>query len=329
MARFILRRVLATIPSTFLAISLLFGLFFLLPGDPARTIAGGDLKQVDERVLDHVRAEYGLDEPMATQFTHYWGRTLRGDLGESYRMHRPVRDIVGDRLSHTLRLAFWALLLEVLIGVGAGAASALWRGSRRDRAVTILTAAGAAIPVFVLGYLLKFGFAILPGRHQWPDFLRLRTQGVGPDSWALFVVPTGDEWRYLVLPAVTLALSSAALVARITRGSLLDVLGAPHLRTARAAGLSERRILFGHALPNAIPPVVTIIGLDLGALIGAAVLTETVFSWPGIGSEIARSVARRDMPLLLGLTIVVVVAYSLINLVVDVLHARLDPRVRA
>jgi ABC-type dipeptide/oligopeptide/nickel transport system permease component len=279
-------------------------------------------------VLEHVRAEYGLDDPVPAQFAHYWGRTLRGDLGESYRMRRPVRDIVGDRLSHTLRLAFWALLLEVFLGAGVGGVSAIWRGSKRDRLATVVTAAGAAVPVFVLGYLLKYVFAILPGRHQWPDLLRLHGQGVGPDSWALLVLPTGDQWRYLVLPAVTLAVTSAALVARITRGSLLDVLGAPHLRTARAAGLSERRVLFGHALPNALPPVVTIIGLDLGALIGAAVLTETVFSWPGMGSEIARAVARRDMPVLLGLTIVVILAYSVINLMVDLLHARLDPRVR-
>jgi peptide/nickel transport system permease protein len=328
MPRFLLRRLLVVVPTTFAAISLLFVLFFLLPGDPARTIAGGDLDHVDPDVLARVEERYGLDDPVPVQFARYWERTVQWDLGESYTTRRPVNEIVGDRLANTVRLAFWAVVLEVVIGVGAGVVSSVWRRSRTDRATTLLTAAAAAIPVFVLGYLLKWAFAIYPATHAWPDWLRLRSQGLGPDTWALFVLPTGEQWRYVVLPAVTLALTSAALLARITRSSMLDVLRADFVRTARAKGLSERRVVFGHALPNALLPVVTIVGLDLGALIGSAVMTETVFSWPGVGSEIARSVARRDMPVLLGLTIVVVLAYQLLNLVVDVSYGRLDPRVR-
>lgn len=329
MPRFLLRRLLVVVPTTFAAISLLFVLFFLLPGDPARTIAGADLEQVDPAVQARVEARYGLDDPVPVQFARYWQRTVQWDLGESYTTRRPVNEIVGDRVSNTVRLAFWAVVAEVVLGVGAGVAAAVWRRSRTDRATTLLTAAAAAIPVFVLGYLLKWAFAIYPATHDWPEWLRLRSQGLGPDSWFLFVVPTGEQWRYVVLPALTLALSSAALLARITRSSMLDVLRADFVRTARAKGLSERRVVFGHALPNALLPVVTILGLDLGAMFGSAVLTETVFSWPGVGSEIARAVARRDMPVLLGLTIVVVLAYQLLNLVVDVSYGRLDPRVRA
>ena len=328
MPRFLLRRLLVVVPTTFAAISLLFVLFFLLPGDPARTIAGGGLKQIDPEVLARVEARYGLDDPVPVQFARYWERTVRWDLGESYATRRPVNDIVEDRLANTVRLAFWAIALEVLIGVGAGVASAVWRRSRTDRATTLLTAAAGAVPVFVLGYLLKYAFAIYPATHEWPEWLRLRSQGLGPDTWALFVLPTGEQWRYLVLPALTIALTSAALVARITRSSMLDVLRADFVRTARAKGLGERRVVLRHALPNALLPVVTIVGLDLGALIGSAVLTETVFSWPGVGSEIARAVARRDMPVLLGLTIVVVLAYQLLNLLVDLSYGRLDPRVR-
>jgi len=329
MPRFLLRRLLVVVPTTFAAISLLFVLFFLLPGDPARTIAGGgDLKQVDPSVLARVEERYGLDDPVPVQFARYWERTVTWDLGESYTSRRPVNEIVGDRVANTLRLAFWAVVAEVVLGVGAGVASAVWRRSRTDRAATLLTAAAAAIPVFVLGYLLKWAFAIYPATNDWPAWLRLRSQGLGPDSWALFVVPTGEQWRYVVLPALTLALTSAALLARITRSSMLDVLRADFVRTARAKGLSERRVVLGHALPNALLPVVTIVGLDLGAVVGSAVLTETVFSWPGVGSEIARAIARRDMPVLLGLTIVVVLAYQLVNLVVDLSYGRLDPRVR-
>jgi ABC-type dipeptide/oligopeptide/nickel transport system permease component len=327
MSSYLIRRLLAVVPTVVAALSLLFVLFFLLPGDPARTIAGGDARHVDPAAVARVESRYGLDQPLPVQFARYWGRTLRWDLGDSYLSGRSVNDIVGDRAVNSVRLGIWAIAIEIVVGVGVGVLSAVRRRSLGDRAATLVTAAMAAVPVFVLGFLLKFAFAIYPNRHGWPSALRLHTQGLGPDSWAFFIFPTGDQWRYLVLPAVTLASVSTAVVARVTRGAMLEVLRADFLRTARAKGLRERQVVWRHALRNALLPVVTLIGLDLGAVFGSAVLTETVFSWPGVGSELARSVLRRDMPVLLGLTIVVVLAYALVNLVVDLSYGWIDPRV--
>ncbi len=162
----------------------------------------------------------------------------------------------------------------------------------------------------------------------WPEWAALRTQGIGPDSWALFFIPTGEQWRYLILPAITLASVSTALAARMMRGSMLEVLRADYMRTARAKGLTERDVVVKHGLRNAMLPVVTLIGIDFGVVIGAAVLTETTFSWPGLGSEIADSVTQRDLPVVLGLTLVVVLAFALVNLLVDISYAWFDPRIR-
>jgi len=174
---------------------------------------------------------------------------------------------------------------------------------------------------------------VYPNKHDWPEWTRLRTSGIAAprtdEQWFLFFIPTGpDQWRYLVLPAITLACVSTALAARMMRGSMLETLGTDYMRTAKAKGLSERKIVVGHGLRNAMLPVVTLLGLDLGATIGAAVLTETVFSWPGLGSTIANAVTDRDLPVVLGLTLAVVLVYCLINLVVDVSYAYFDPRVR-
>ena len=328
MIGYVVRRLLQLIPTVFFAISFLFVLFFALPGDPATLIAGGGERTIDPGVLERIEDRYGLDEPLHVQFVDYWKRTLRFDLGESFASRRSVNDIVGDRAVNSVRLGIWAILIEVVVGISLGVYSAIRRSSVLDKLATAGTAILSAIPAFVLGFVLQYAFAVYPNTHHWPRWARLRTQGVGPDTWTLFVVPTGEQWRYLVLPAVTLACVSTALAARITRGSMLEVLGADHLRTARAKGLSERQVVTRHGLRNAMLPVVTLIGLDLGSVIGAAVLTETVFSWPGLGSEVADAVLERDLPVLLGLTLVVILVYALVNLVVDVSYAWLDPRIR-
>jgi ABC-type dipeptide/oligopeptide/nickel transport system permease component len=328
MIGYVVRRLLQLIPTVFFAISFLFVLFFALPGDPATLIAGGGERTIDPGVLERIEDRYGLDEPLHVQFVDYWKRTLRFDLGESFASRRSVNDIVGDRAVNSVRLGIWAILIEVVVGISLGVYSAIRRSSVLDKLATAGTAILSAIPAFVLGFVLQYAFAVYPNTHHWPRWARLRTQGVGPDTWTLFVVPTGEQWRYLVLPAVTLACVSTALAARITRGSMLEVLGADHLRTARAKGLSERQVVTRHGLRNAMLPVVTLIGLDLGSVIGAAVLTETVFSWPGLGSEVADAVLERDLPVLLGLTLVVILVYAFVNLVVDVSYAWLDPRIR-
>ncbi|MGQ0830701.1 MAG: ABC transporter permease [Microthrixaceae bacterium] len=328
MTGYVVRRILLIIPTVFFALSFLFFLFFTLPGDPATLIAGGAERNPDPIRIAQVNERYGFNDPLLTQFKDYWGRTIRWDLGDSFKTNRSVNDILGEKAVNSLRLSIWAILLEVIVGIAVGLLSAIRRYSLADRLTTILTAAASAVPVFVLGFILQYGFAVIPNKQDWPEWLALRTSRLGPDSWAFSFLPTGEQWRYLVLPAVTLASVSTALAARMTRGSMLEVMRADYMRTARAKGLRERDVVARHGLRNAMLPVVTLIGIDFGTVIGSAVLTESVFSWPGLGSAIAQSVVKRDLPITLGLTLAVVVAYSVINLLVDLSYAWFDPRIR-
>jgi oligopeptide transport system permease protein len=329
MPSYIIRRILLIIPTVFLALSFLFFLFFTLPGDPVNLIAGGGDRTIEPGVLERIEERYGLDDPVPVQFVNYWKRTITWDLGESYVDRRSVNEILGDKTINSLRLATWAIIIEIVVGISVGLVSAIRRYSLADKLTTIGTAAMSAIPVFVLGFLLQYAFAVYPNLHDWPEWFRLRTSQLGPDEWRFFFIPANTEQlRYLILPAVTLASVSTALAARMTRGSMLEVMKADYMRTARAKGLRERQVVARHGLRNAMLPVVTLIGIDFGTVIGAAVLTETVFSWPGLGSEIARSVIGRNIPVALGLTLAVVLAYTIINLIVDLSYAWFDPRIR-
>jgi oligopeptide transport system permease protein len=328
MTSYIFRRLLLIIPTVFLALSFLFFLFFTLPGDPAQLIAGGANRVVDEGVMERINERYGLDEPIATQFVDYWKRTVRWDLGESFLNNRSVNEILGEKAVNSLRLGIWAIIIEIVVGISVGIISAIKRYSLSDRITTIVTAGASAVPVFVLGFVLQWLFAVQPNKQGWPEWAKLRTQGLGPDSWTFFFIPTGEQWRYLILPAVTLACVATALAARMTRGSMLEVMRADYMRTARAKGLRERDVVLKHGLRNAMLPVVTLIGIDFGTVIGVAVLTEFTFSWPGLGSEIVGAVQQRDLPVLLGLTLVVVLVFAFINLIVDVSYAWFDPRIR-
>jgi len=289
---YVVRRLLLLIPTAFLALSFLFFLFFLLPGDPATLLAGGGNRTVDKGVVERINERYGLDDPVLVQFKDYWTRTVQWDLGESFLNRRSVNEILGEKAVASLRLGIWAVLIEVVVGIGVGLLSAIRRYSVQDTVTTVLTAAAAAIPVFVLGFVLQQVFAVQPFKHDWPDWARLRVQGIGPNSWAFFFIPTGEQWRYLVLPAVTLASVSTALATRMIRGSMLEVLGTDYMRTARSKGLRERSVVLRHGLRNALIPVVTLIGIDFGTVIGSAILTETVFNWPGS----ARRSRRRSAP---------------------------------
>lgn len=328
MTSFIIRRVLLLIPTVVGALSFLFFLFFALPGDPATLIAGGGNRTIDPGVIERIEARYGFDDPLIVQFADYWGRTLQWDLGESFLNRQSVNDILGERATASLRLAIWAIIIEVVIGITVGLISAVKRYSIADSLTTVGTAAVAAVPVFVLGFVLQRALAVTPFQNDWPEWLRFRVQGIGPDTWTVFFIPTGEQWRYLLLPALTLASVSTALAARMMRGSMLEVLGADYMRTARAKGLGERQVVLKHGLRNALIPVVTLIGIDFGTVMGSAILTETVFNWPGIGSEIADSVVARDAPVVLGLTLVVVLVYVVVNLLVDLSYAWFDPRIR-
>jgi ABC-type dipeptide/oligopeptide/nickel transport system permease component len=328
MTSFIIRRVLLLIPTVVGALSFLFFLFFLLPGDPATLIAGGGDRTIDPGVIERIEERYGFNDPIIVQFAEYWGRTLQWDLGESFLNRQSVNDILGERAVASLRLAIWAIIIEIVIGITVGLISAVKRYSIIDSLTTLGTAAASAVPVFVLGFVLQRVLAVTPFQNDWPDWARLRVQGIGPDTWTFFFIPTGEQWRYLVLPALTLASVSTALAARMMRGSMLEVLGSDYMRTARAKGLGERQVVLKHGLRNALIPVVTLIGIDFGTVMGSAILTETVFNWPGLGSKIADAVVARDAPVVLGLTLVVVLVYVVINLLVDLSYAWFDPRIR-
>jgi ABC-type dipeptide/oligopeptide/nickel transport system permease component len=325
---YISRRVLLIIPTVFFALSFLFFLFFTLPGDPANLIAGGADRNPNPIQLQQVTERYGFDKPLIEQFGNYWQRTIRWDLGESFQTNRSVNDLLGEKAVNSMRLSIWAIIIEIVVGIAVGLISAIRRYSVADKLTTVVTAGASAVPVFVLGFIVQYGFAVIPNKNAWPEWAALRTSRLGPDSWAFFFIPTGEQWRYLILPAITLASVSTALAARMTRGSMLEVMRADYMRTARSKGLRERDVVARHGLRNAMLPVVTLIGIDFGTVIGAAVLTETVFSWPGLGSAIAESVLQRDLPITLGLTLAVVVAYSVINLLVDLSYAWFDPRIR-
>jgi ABC-type dipeptide/oligopeptide/nickel transport system permease component len=328
MTSYVARRLLLIIPTVFFALSFLFFLFFTLPGDPVTLIAGGADRNPNPITIQQVTERYGFDDPLVVQFKDYWVRTVKWDLGESFQTRRSVNELLGEKAVNSLRLSIWAIIIEIVVGIGVGLVSAIRRYSLADRVTTIVTAAASAVPVFVLGFILQYGFAVIPNLHDWPEWARLRTSRMGPDSWAFFFIPTGEQWRDLTLPALTHPPDPPARAARITRGSMLEVMRADYMRTARAKGLRERDVVARHGLRNAMLPVITLIGIDFGTVIGAAVLTETVFSWPGLGSAIADSVITRDLPITLGLTLAVVVAYSVINLLVDLSYAWFDPRIR-
>lgn len=328
MTAYLIRRLVQIAFTVFFAVSFLFFLYFILPGDPATLLAGGADKNPDDITISQIEERYGLDDPILVQFGNYWKRTLQWDLGESYISGRSVNEILGETAPRSIRLAFWAILIEIVVGITVGIISAVRRYSLTDKATTIVTALASALPVFVLGFLLQYVFAVLPEKWGWPDFFQLKTSGRGDDTWAFFFIPTGNTWRYLILPAITLASVSTALAARMMRGSMLEVLNADFMRTAKAKGLSERSVILRHGLRNAMLPVVTLIGLDLGTAIGAAILTETTFSWNGLGYNIAQAVQDRDAPVMLGLTLVVVIAYAVASLLVDLSYAWFDPRIR-
>jgi ABC-type dipeptide/oligopeptide/nickel transport system permease component len=323
------RRLLLLIPVVWGTLTILFLLFFVVPGDPVDLIAGsGGSRAVAPQVRENIEADYGLDKPLGEQYVAYFQRLARGDLGDSYANGRPVNDILAETLPASIRLAIWALVAETVIGISVGVLAAVRRYSVGDHVTTVVTAVVSAIPVFVLGFMLQNAFGIYPNTHGWPEWARLPVQGIGPDSWALFIIPTGDQWKYLLLPVVVLASVSTVLVARLTRTTMLEVIRADYIRTARAKGLSEKRVIYKHGLRAALTPVVTMFGLDLATLLGGAFITETVFNLPGIGQYAVRSIFTNDFPSVMGVTLFGAFFIALANLCVDIAYAFLDPRVR-
>ena len=284
---------------------LVFLMLHLVPGDPVAVMLSEQSSAQDARALRH---ELGLDQPLYVQYGLYIDRVLHGDLGRSIRLRRPVSELIADRFPNTLQLAVSSLALATLIGVAAGTLSATRRGHIVDYASMAGALVGVSLPSFWLGLMLIFLFGL---RLRW-----LPIAGNQDGPWSL------------VLPAVTLAAVPTATIARLTRSGLLDVLGEDYIRTARAKGLGELTVNLHHALRNSIIPVITVVGVQFGVLLGGAVIVETVFAWPGIGRLLIDAVSARDFPLVQGIMLFISLGFVVVNLAADILYAYMDPRIR-
>ncbi len=299
-------RVVALVPVVLGVTVLVFALNAVALGDPARAAMG---QRADPETLERLRREYALDRPLPVQYARWLGRLARGDLGESFREQRPVRDVIVERLPATARLALAATLISVVLGVGLGALAAVRAGSALDHLLMGAAVLGISTPVFWLGMMLALVFAVTLG---W-----LPVSGYGDGAL-----------RHLVLPAFTLGALHTGTVARMTRSSLLEVVRQDFMATARAKGLPESVVLAKHALRNALIPVVTVIGIGLADLLVGAPLTETVFAWPGVGRLLVAAVGQRDLPVVMGAVLVFALVYVLGNLLVDLAYLVIDPRMR-
>jgi peptide/nickel transport system permease protein len=314
-ALYIARRILALVPVLFGISVLTFALIRLVPGDPALALLSPLASPED---VQQLRRAYGLDEPLPVQFALWLGRLITGDLGLSIQQRLPVTDLLLARFQNTLILCVAALTLSTSAGVLAGIVSAARPRSLVDRGVMALSLFGHSMPSFWLGMLLIVVFAI---QLRWLPAGGMFSLREGPS--------VAGTLQHLILPALTLALVSIGVVARLTRSAMLEALGNDYVRTARGKGLPERAVLWRHALRTAALPVVTIVGAQVGFLLGGAVLTETVFAWPGIGLLMYQAISTRDLPVIQGGVFFVAMSFGLVNLLVDVAYGFLDPRIRA
>lgn len=303
MYQYIVRRLLLTVPVVIGVSIIVFAIIRLLPGDPARALAGVN---ATPEFIQQVREQYGLDDPLHVQYWNFVTSMVRGDLGTSTFSSRPVTTEIRERFPRTLLLASVSLVLATVIGVSAGIVSATRRNSLFDNASMFVALVGVAAPVFWLALMLQLLFSV--------QLRVLPATGMG-------------GIQHLILPSITLGMASAALMARITRSSVLEVLRQDFITTARSKGVSERMVIYKHALKNALIPVVTVLGLQFGILLGGAVLTETVFAWPGVGRLLVDAILRRDYPVVQGTVMLLAFLFVIINLVVDIIYAFLDPRI--
>ena len=309
---YILRRLMATIPVMAVVSLLVFSLLFFAPGDPAALIAGDQATPDD---IERVRLQLGLDRPFFTQFSSWLARLAQGDLGTSLFTNLPVAEMIAQRIEPTLSLMALTLTLAVVIAVPLGVAAAWCTGTWIDRVIMAIAVFGFSVPGFVVGYALAYVFAL---ELNW-----LPVQGYTPLSRGVW------PWlRNMILPAVSLGFVYVALIARITRASMLEVLQQDYIRTAKAKGLGLVGILFIHALKNAAVPVVTVIGIGFALLIGGAVVTESVFAVPGLGRLTVDAILRRDLPVIQGVVLMFSLTYVLVNMTIDILYTFIDPRIR-
>lgn len=306
MFSYVIRRFLYAVPVVWGVVTVVFILMAVVPGDPARIMMG---QRGDQETLARIRADLGLDLPLYRQYFKFLKDIAKGDLGTSYRSNEKVTTAIMDRFGATMRLALWAMILASLVGVAAGILSAVKQYSLFDYSAMVVAISGVSAPVFWVGLLLLLVFAY------------------GLD-WIPGVGYGGGDWRYMILPVITLGVRPAALIARLTRSCMLDVLNQDYIRTARAKGLSEKVVVLRHGLKNALIPVVTIIGTQVAALLSGAVLTETIFAWPGIGRLAVEALVARDFPMIRGTVIFMALIFLVANLLVDLSYGFIDPRVR-
>jgi peptide/nickel transport system permease protein len=324
-SRYIAQRFAQTLLVLFGVSLLTFALIHMTPGDPVLVMLGTDATPSE---LERLRNLLGLDQPLYVQYLQYLGHLLTGQMGDSIFQHQPVSKLIGDRLPATVELTVAAMLIAVIVGMLTGVVSAIMPYSAFDVTAMFVALAGVAMPVFWLGMLAILLFSLQLG---WlPSFGRGEPIIQAVQYWIRTGDPSDviDSLRHLILPALTLGAFSAALISRLVRSSLLEVLGQDYVRTARAKGIAQVPVIANHALPNALIPVVTVIGLQVGTLLGGAVLAETIFAWPGIGRLLIQAISQRDYPLVQGIVIVTALVVSLINLAVDLLYAAINPRVR-
>ena len=303
MRQYVIRRLLQVLPIVFLVATTVFFLFKLIPGDPATVFAG---EQASPATIARVRERLGLDQPVMVQYWRYLQRLVKGDLGTSFINGMEVIDLVKARFPNTIRLAFISTILSAFLGVSIGMVSALKRESILDYLLTVVALLGISIPIFWLGLLLIYIFSV---------------------ELSLLPIAGAATWKNYIMPVCTLSAVSVASILRITRSSILEVMGEDFVRLARAKGLKESRVVFRHVLPNALIPVVTVIGLQFGYMLGGSIITETIFGWPGMGRMLVVAVNQRDVMVVQGVLIVFATSFVLVNLIVDVVYALIDPKI--
>ncbi len=319
MMKFLLKRLGIALLLLYAVSTIVFILIHIMPGDPVLLMLGTD-SSPDPAAVESLRRELGLDKPIPVQYMDYLKNLLTGDFGISYSEKIPVLKAIGSRLPRTLELALAALLIACIIGIPLGILAALRRGKLSDFFMTVLASFGTSVPVYILGYFFVMIFAL--------DVFHFNLFKFPASGYVDFAKDPAKHFLRLVLPAMTLALGVASSIMRVTRASMLEAMSGESIRPLRAKGLSNRKVILKHVIRNAMIPVVTIIGLQLGNLIGGTVLCETVFNWPGIATLLVKAINHRDYPLIQGCVLVVASIYILTNMLVDIIYTVLDPRMR-
>jgi peptide/nickel transport system permease protein len=311
-ALYIVRRLVQIIPTMFGVFTVLFILAYLMPSDPLRAILGEQYRRLPPEVVEGIKEELGLNKPFGERYLEFLGQMLRGDLGKSYVLEQKVSDIIGYRFPRTLQLMTGGMIVALLIGLPAGIIASQKQYSWIDHALMLFALIGVSIPVFWLAVLAQ-------------NFLTQSKYGI-----ALFPVAGYEEGKIInmVLPSLVLGMNLSATLARVTRAAMLEVRGRDFITTARAKGLRRRTIIFRHQLRNALIPIITVIALDIGALLGGSVITETIFNWPGLGRAIVPAIERRDTPVIIGILVFGSFLFVIINLITDIIYAIVNPRIR-